>query len=103
MLTSKRMVPWSLGQFSCCNLNPEDFDVLVAKGVNAPLAAYQPICPNLLRVNTPGVTTADLSLLDYQRRRQPMFPFEPETEWSPHNPVERIRECPDVPPNPILQ
>jgi hypothetical protein len=44
-----------------------------------------------------------LSLLDYQRRQQPMFPFEPETEWSPHNPVERIRECPDVPPNPILQ
>ena len=86
MLTSKRVAPWSLGQFACCNLNPEDFHVLVAKGVNAPLAAYQAICPNLLRVNTPGVTTADLNQLEFRHRRQPMFPFEPETEWSPINP-----------------
>ena len=39
--TIKRMAPFSLEQLYSCGLNPEDFDVLVAKGVNSPLAAYQ--------------------------------------------------------------
>ena len=50
--------------------------LLVAKGVNAPLAAYQPVCPSILRVNTPGVTTADMESLSFHHRRRPMFPFE---------------------------
>jgi hypothetical protein len=29
-----------------------------------------------LRVNTPGVTTADLTRLEYRHRRRPLFPFE---------------------------
>jgi microcystin degradation protein MlrC len=49
---------------------------LVAKGVHAPTAAYAPVCPTLLRVNTPGVTTADMQRLDFQNRRHPLFPFE---------------------------
>ena len=34
-------------------------------------------------VNTPGVTTADLSYFTYYRRRKPLYPFEPETEYVP--------------------
>ena len=81
MLTSKRIVPWSLGQFACCDLDPHDFDVLVAKGVNSPLAAYASLCSHFIRVNTPGVTASDLSGFDYQFRRRPMFPFEPGVSW----------------------
>jgi microcystin degradation protein MlrC len=47
--------------------------------VNAPLAAYQPVCPNFVRVNTPGVTTADMTQLKFHHRRKPMWPFEPNT------------------------
>ncbi len=83
MLTSKRMVPFSLNQLKSCGLDPTRFRVLVAKGVHAPVAAYAPVCKHLIRVNTPGVTTADLSQLEYRHRRRPMFPFEPDTEWSP--------------------
>jgi microcystin degradation protein MlrC len=74
--TSHRVPPFSLGQLTSCNLNPAAFRVLVAKGVHAPVAAYEPVCKHLLRVNTPGVTTADLSRLEFHKRRQPMFPFE---------------------------
>jgi len=81
MLTSKRIVPWSLGQFACCDLDPQDFEVLVAKGVNSPLAAYASLCSHFVRVNTPGVTASDLSGFDYQWRRRPMFPFEPAVSW----------------------
>ncbi len=49
--------------------------LLVAKGVHAPVAAYGEVCREFLRVNTPGVTTADLSRLQYHRHR-PLHPFE---------------------------
>ena len=64
-------------------LDPAHFRVLVAKGVHAPVAAYAPVCQHLIRVDTPGVTTADLSRLTYHHRRRPMFPFEPEVTWTP--------------------
>ena len=47
------------------------------------MAAYREVCETLIRVNTPGSTTADMLLLDYQHRRKPMFPFETDTEWVP--------------------
>jgi microcystin degradation protein MlrC len=76
MLTSRRMVPFSLQQLLSCELNPGEFQVIVAKGVNAPLAAYRTVCPNFLRVNTPGSTSAEMNSFDYRSRRVPLFPFE---------------------------
>jgi microcystin degradation protein MlrC len=76
MLTSKRMVPFSLQQLIGCGVDPNRFRILVAKGVHAPVAAYREVCHRFVRVNTPGATCADLHQLEYQHRRRPMFPFE---------------------------
>lgn len=76
MLTSRRMVPFSLEQLRSCELDPAGFRFLVAKGVNAPVAAYAEVCRTFVRVNTPGSTCADMTQLTYQNRRQPLFPFE---------------------------
>ena len=78
ILTSLRMPPFSLGQITSCGLDPTEFQIIVAKGVIAPVAAYAPICRELIRVNTPGVTTADMVSLTYHHRRRPLFPFERE-------------------------
>jgi microcystin degradation protein MlrC len=78
MLTSRRMVPFSIQQLISCDLVPANFRVLVAKGVHAPVAAYAPVCRHLIRVDTPGVTSANLGRLEYRHRRRPMFPFEPQ-------------------------
>ncbi len=83
MLTSRRVPPFSLKQLTTFGLDPRSFHVLTAKGVNAPLAAYQPVCASILRVNTRGVTVADMTQLTYHRRRRPMYPFERETAWTP--------------------
>lgn len=80
MLTSKRVPPFSLAQLTAFGLDPTKFDLLVAKGVIAPLAAYRPIAKSFLFVDTPGVTRADMRKLKYQNRRQPMFPFERSSE-----------------------
>jgi microcystin degradation protein MlrC len=74
-VTTLRTAPFSLGQVSCC-VDPTQFRILVAKGVNAPVAAYAPVCDTFIRVNTAGSTSADMTSLPYQHRRKPLFPFE---------------------------
>jgi microcystin degradation protein MlrC len=76
MLTSKRMPPFSLQQIISCGIDPSRYHILVAKGVNAPIAAYAPVCKHFIRVNTPGCTSADMTSLRFEHRRKPMFPFE---------------------------
>lgn len=85
MLTSLRMVPFSLQQLISCELDPASFRILVAKGVNAPIAAYRDVCTSFIRVNTIGSTCADMSRLNYQHRRRPMFPLEPAATFSKGN------------------
>ena len=76
MLTSLRVMPFSLQQLISQGVVPSEFDAIVAKGVNAPIAAYAPVCPTIIQVNTPGVTQADMTLFAYRHRRKPLFPFE---------------------------
>ncbi len=76
MLTSKRTPPYSLRQMTAFGLAPETFDIIIAKGVNAPIAAYAGVCATIVQVDTPGVTQADMTLFEYKNRRKPMFPFE---------------------------
>lgn len=75
-LTSLRTVPVSLGIVTSVGLKPTDFQVLVAKGVHAPVAAYREVCAALIRVNTTGATAADMRTFDYEHRRRPLYPFE---------------------------
>jgi microcystin degradation protein MlrC len=62
---------------------PEEYRIVVAKGVVSPRPAYQPIAAEIILVNTPGVTTADLSFFTYKSRRKPLYPFEPDTKYAP--------------------
>ena len=76
VVTSRRLFPVSLNQYSACGLDVDSFKVFVAKGVHAPIAAYDTLGVTFVHVNTPGVTGADLSRFDFRHRRRPMFPFE---------------------------
>lgn len=64
-------------------LDPRDFRIIVAKGVHSPLASYGPLATDIIQVDTPGVTSADLNRFTYTRRRRPLFPFEPDATY-PH-------------------
>jgi microcystin degradation protein MlrC len=81
MLTSRRMPPFSLRQLTSFGIEPRAYRAIVVKGVNAPLAAYREVSRHALRVDTPGVTTADFTLLPFRRRRRPLFPFEMDASW----------------------
>lgn len=76
LLTSVRAGLASAQPVLTCGLKPEEYDVIILKGVHAPVGGFIDICPTLIRVNTPGVTTADMDALTYSQRRKPLFPFE---------------------------
>jgi microcystin degradation protein MlrC len=83
LLTSRPMGNTSLAELTSIGLEPSDLQVIVAKGVHSPRGAYEPIATEMIQLNTPGCTTADLSSLDYRFRRRPMYPFEPDTSYDP--------------------
>jgi len=79
LLTSNRSGNTARGQMYSMGIRPEDYKIIVAKGVSSPRPAYQPIASEIILVNTPGVTTADLETFEYHRRRIPLYPFEEPT------------------------
>jgi len=76
LLVSTRFLNTSRQQFYTVGVRPEDFQVVVAKGVVSPRPAHQPITMEMLLVNTAGASSADLSSFYYRHRRRPLYPFE---------------------------
>jgi microcystin degradation protein MlrC len=83
VLTSKRVGNTSRYQMYSAGIQPETYRIVVAKGVVSPRPAYQPIAGEVILVNSPGVTTADLSTFTYRNRRRPLYPFEPDATYTP--------------------
>jgi microcystin degradation protein MlrC len=75
-LTSRRIVPFSLNQLLSCDIEPSEYQILVAKGVHAPAPAYEPVCSELIPVTTPGATTPDLTKLSFEHVRRPLYPLD---------------------------
>lgn len=76
LLTSVRSGNTAREQMYSIGIRPEDYRVVVAKGVSSPRPAYQPIAAEIILANSPGVTSADLDTFTYERRRVPLYPFE---------------------------
>ena len=83
LLTSKRSGNTSRYQMYSAGILPETYRIVVAKGVVSPRPAYQPIAGEVILVNSPGVTTADLSTFSYVHRTRPLYPFEPDATYAP--------------------
>jgi microcystin degradation protein MlrC len=81
VLTSRRMPPLSLEQVLSLGIHPERKAMIIAKGVVAPRAAYEPVAGEIVLVDTPGVTANNPHLFTYARRRRPLFPLEKDTVW----------------------
>lgn len=84
MLNSRPLGNPSLQQLISVGINPHTQPIIVAKGVHSPRGAFEPIAAEMIWLNTPGCTSADLSSLEYHHRRRPMFPFEPDAQYDPN-------------------
>jgi microcystin degradation protein MlrC len=81
VLTTVPVLPTSLRQLTALGIDPTTRRILVAKGVVSPRAAYEPIASEMILVDTPGVTAADLRQFAYHQRRTPLFPFERDVRY----------------------
>ena len=81
VLTSRVAPPFSIHQLTDLGLDPRSFRAIVAKGVHSPRATYAPYVSEMVMVDSPGPTTADLASLAYRNRRRPLFPFEPDAPF----------------------
>lgn len=69
MLTSKRVIPFSLHQLISCGVYPERQKILAAKGSIAPRAAYEPVSAKVIAVDSPGVTSVNPENFEFKRAR----------------------------------
>jgi microcystin degradation protein MlrC len=88
VLTSSLVMPTSLRQVLILGIEPRAFRAIVAKGVQSPRPAYEPVSGDVVVAASPGATTLDLRSLPYRRRRRPLWPFEspadpPPATWAP--------------------
>ncbi len=75
--TSAFIAPW---QFQTCGIDPLQYKIVVVKeGYLFPKLSR--IAPRHIMLLTPGSGDMRLERLVYHRRRKPMFPFEPETQF----------------------
>lgn len=76
ILSAKAVLNSSLQQLLSVGVDPAEYRIVVAKGVNSPRAAYGPIAKRLIVVDTDGVTAMGLTRFTYHHRRKPLYPFE---------------------------
>jgi microcystin degradation protein MlrC len=89
VLTSRVIGNTSIQQMYTLGIRPEQQQVVVAKGVHSPRPAYAPIAAELIMVDTPGVTAANLQRFTYRQRRRPLYPFEAEAAYESQSELER--------------
>jgi microcystin degradation protein MlrC len=76
VLTEIKMPPWNLEQLRAVGIAPEREKIIVVKSAIAFRAAYEPIAGEIIAVDSPGLSTVDLSRFPYRHIRRPMFPLD---------------------------
>jgi microcystin degradation protein MlrC len=73
LLTSKRMVPFSLHQLYSAGIQPERQRILVVKAAVAFRAAYEPLNGRIIEVDTPGATAVNPARFEWKRVPEGLF------------------------------
>ena len=76
ILTSKRIGNTSIQLYYSLGIDPVNYPIIVAKGVQSPRPAFEPIASKIIALDSPGVTASGLHNFEFKNRRKPMFPFE---------------------------
>ena len=76
VLNSQRQSPNSIHQITSVGIAPEQQKILVAKGAIAPRAAYEPVSPRLIEVDSGGACWIGRGKDSYQRACQRLY------EWN---------------------
>jgi microcystin degradation protein MlrC len=76
VVAERRAEPYDLGVFTHCGIDPRRKRYVLIKSRQHFRAAFEPIAAHIVLCDGDGVTSSDLRLFDYRRRRRPLYPFE---------------------------
>jgi microcystin degradation protein MlrC len=83
LVTGRAETPIDLNVFRCHGLEPTSLRVIGLKGKGHFRAAFEPIAREVILVEGPGITGADLSRLPFRHVRRPIWPLHPGLDWRP--------------------
>jgi len=78
VVSERRSEPFDLGVFTHCGIDPRRKRYVLIKSRQHFRAGFEPIARHVVMCDGDGVTSSDLRLFTYQRRRKPLYPFEPD-------------------------
>jgi len=82
-LTELRGHPHDLNFFRSFGIEPTERRILGLKSAAHFRAAFEPIATKVIEVDTPGISSANLSSFHYERLRRPIVPLDEGVQWAP--------------------
>jgi microcystin degradation protein MlrC len=78
VVSERRAEPFDLGVFTHAGIDPRRKRYVLIKSRQHFRAGFEPIARHIVLCDGDGVTSSDLALFDYRKRRRPLYPFEPD-------------------------
>jgi microcystin degradation protein MlrC len=82
LVTSRAETPIDLNVFRSHGIDPTRRRVIALKGKGHFRAAFEPIASQVILVEGPGITGADLSRLTFKKVKRPIWPLDDDTVFS---------------------
>jgi microcystin degradation protein MlrC len=76
VVAERRAEPFDLGVFTHAGIDPRRKRYVLIKSRQHFRAGFEPIARHIVLCDGDGVTSSDLALFDYRKRRRPLYPFE---------------------------
>lgn len=83
VVTSRPVSHFDRSLFLCNGQNPKDFDIVVQKSPHCPHYCFRDWAAQLIGVDAPGSTSANLPSLGHTICGRPMYPLELDTQFEP--------------------
>ncbi len=83
VVTSRQVSHFDRALFLAHGQNPKDFDIVVQKSPHCPHYCFRDWAAQLIGVDAPGSTSANLPYLGHTICRRPMFPMELDANFEP--------------------
>jgi len=75
VLNEIKMPPWNLEQLRSVGIEPTNEKIIVLKSAVAFRAAYEPIAGEIIEVNSPGLSSIDLTQFGFKNIRSALYPL----------------------------
>ena len=83
IVTSRAVSLYDRSLFFAHGQNPKQFDLVVVKSPHCQPQMFADWCAQLVNVDTPGATSANLSSLGHTKCVRPIFPLDADVSFQP--------------------